>query len=567
MLVVLLVVIGYAGWVVWQVLDARTDVTAGFDAVTAARDELDAADLTDERPVELLREGRDRFADAADSTGGAAMAPARLLPVVGRQLRSVNRLAASAAELTDVALDVHATAVEQLGAGDDSGPQRVALLRALAATAAEGAERLADLDLGPEEGLVGPLAEGRRDLQEVVSEAQDGLERGSSGASAAADLLDGPGRYLVVAANNAEMRAGAGMFLSVGVLQASEGSIELVDGMRSVSDVEIPAGRVSVEGGLAERWGWLNVGNDFRNLMVSPHFPDSAEAAADMWEAATGERVDGVLSFDPLVLEGILRATGPVDVNGRQIDGENIVEEMLVEQYRRFGVAAASDERRDELGDVVAAVVERFDSGQWEPEVMVRELASAARGRHLLAWSGRPESQEAFELAGVDGGLERDSMLLGVLNFGGNKLDRFLEVEADLAVEGGDDGSDAVVTVRMRNVTPEGLPPYIVGPHPMTDLAPGEYLGFLSLTMPGTSTGARFDDDRPLVAAGPDRATKVIVTEIRIPRGEELTLTARFRLAAGARSLVVEPSARRPPVSWRFGDDSWEDATAHSVVW
>ena len=40
-------------------------------------------------------------------------------------------------------------------------------------------------------------------------------------------LLRGPGRYLVFAANNSEMRIGSGAFLSVGVLTTRDGQLDL----------------------------------------------------------------------------------------------------------------------------------------------------------------------------------------------------------------------------------------------------------------------------------------------------------------------------------------------------
>src|SRR5207302_706399 len=78
-------------------------------------------------------------------------------------------------------------------------------------------------------------------------------------------LLTGPRTYLVFAANNAEMRAGSGMFLSVGQFITRDGSVRLT-GMGTVNDVAIPPGAVPLQGDLAGRWGWLKPQNDWRNL-------------------------------------------------------------------------------------------------------------------------------------------------------------------------------------------------------------------------------------------------------------------------------------------------------------
>src|SRR5439155_12845771 len=136
---------------------------------------------------------------------------------------------------------------------------------------------------------------------------------------AVAGLLGGPHRYLVFAANNSEMRAGSGMFLSVGVMTTSNGTIELSD-MEPTGDLPVPPGKVPISGDLAARWGWIKPTEDFRNLMVSPRFDLMAPLAAQMWQAVGRPPVDGVLALDPIMLRAMLAATGPVDVNGLHID-------------------------------------------------------------------------------------------------------------------------------------------------------------------------------------------------------------------------------------------------------
>ena len=46
-----------------------------------------------------------------------------------------------------------------------------------------------------------------------------------------AGILQGPERYLVLMGNNAEMRAGSGMFLELGLLTTSDGELHLSDVM------------------------------------------------------------------------------------------------------------------------------------------------------------------------------------------------------------------------------------------------------------------------------------------------------------------------------------------------
>jgi hypothetical protein len=557
----------YGGWAIWSVQRAEQAVNSGIEEARSAREVADAADLTDERPVGHVRQARAHFDRGARITGQGGLAPARLMPVVGRQLRSVHALSTAAVQVADVALDLHATFVDELESGDRGGLQRIALLESLRVEATAADERLAAIDLGPREGLLRRLAEGREELAEVIFDTRTGLRRGAAAAGAAADVLGGPRRYLVLAGNNAEMRAGFGMFLSVGVIETVDGSLRIAEPMRPSGDLTLPPGIVEVSGDLEGRWGWLRPGEDWRDLMASPRFPASAELATRMWEATGGPPVDGVLALDPVALRAILAATGPIEVDDRRIGADDVVDELLRRQYERFADDPDSGERREQLGGIVSAALESFEEGDWDTTAMIRELASAARGRHLLAWSSDPAVADAFASAGIDGRLESDSMMVSILNRGGNKLDRWLQVEAELGVDPGEDGAEGFVRIQVRNVAPEGLPPYVAGPHPLMEVEPGDYVGVVALTVPGSSVDGRFDGGRPLVAVGPDGPAKVLATEISLARGEQVDLVARFRLVGDIRELRVEPSARVPPVTWRYRGDRWEDRHTRQVRW
>ncbi|MES4792354.1 MAG: hypothetical protein C4321_04635, partial [Chloroflexota bacterium] len=193
----------------------------------------------------------------------------------------------------------------------------------------------------PREGLVAPLARARNDLIDRLTEVRTGLQRGIAGAEAARSVLGGPSRYLVFVANNAEMRAGSGMFLLVGTLDAVGGRVHLGD-LRPVTEVQVRPGAVPLGGDLAGRWGWLAPNQEWRNLMLSPRFDVNAALAAAMWEAAGRGRVDGVLAVDAVFLQEAMRATGPVVVEGRRIGADGALREVLHDQYVRFGEARAA---------------------------------------------------------------------------------------------------------------------------------------------------------------------------------------------------------------------------------
>ena len=114
------------------------------------------------------------------------------------------------------------------------------------------------------------------------------------------------------------------------------------------------------------------------------------------------------------------------------------------------------------------------------------------------------------------------------------------------------------VQVTLANTTPGGLPRYVAGPYSGTDLAEGEYLGLLSLTVP-QGAGNPVVDGAELVAAGDDGPTRIIVSNVRIPRNQTAVVTVGFDLPAGWTSVEILPSARVPPMEWTAGDATWTD--------
>src|SRR5439155_10126956 len=96
-------------------------------------------------------------------------------------------------------------------------------------------------------------------------------------ATALADLLRGPRHYLLLAANNAEMRAGSGTFLSAGSLDFTDGQIHLGE-MTPTAELP-PADGVPITGDSNALWGWTQPTREWRNLGMSPRFDQTAALA------------------------------------------------------------------------------------------------------------------------------------------------------------------------------------------------------------------------------------------------------------------------------------------------
>ena len=560
-----LVVAAWAVVAAIHLVYARIDSMAGRRAGEAANDQVSPDEILDGEPLPELRAARARFAQAHNHLRSPFVAPVRLLPVVGRQVRSADALASAAVKIADTGIEAVTNARVVLDAPHRTGPQRIDVLRRLAEVAASANRNLTGLSLGPSDALIGPIARARDELADDLERTVTGLRRGSAGARAAADLLAGPRRILILAANNAEMRSGSGMFLSAGVMTTDNGTIDVGD-LTPTHQLKLAPGLVPLFGDFGDRWGWMNPTQEWRNLGASPRFDVAGPLAARMWEARGGGRVDGVLALDVAALRAILEVIGPVTVNGRRVGDDNVVELLLHEQYVEHAADPNQDPRREELGEIARAVVDAVQDRDWSVADMARELGEAARGRHILAWSRTSDEQEAWESAGVDGAVDPNSVLVGILNRGGNKLDRFLEVDATIDVDAGDSESHVVLRVTLHNPVPTGEPRYVAGPHD-SGLAEGEYGGIVAVTLPGAISGLSVAGYATYAAIGPDGPSYVVAPAVRLVRGATKTLEIRFTLPRGQRSLRIEPSARVPAVPWRFRDERWTDFEAHLVEW
>src|SRR4051812_12422477 len=327
--------------VVWGVFtaltlnQARQHTQAGVDRLDQARDVLSPTGLVHGDGVDMLRAAHREFAAARREVRSPLVAPLKVLPVVGRQVRSVDAMTGAAAEVVDAGVNAIDGARAQLNMARPVGHRRVVLVQRLGEVAAVAYGHIASVDLGPSDALIGPLADARKRFADELDKLKDAAQRSRDASRGLAAFLKGPSTYLVFAANNNEMRVGSGTFLSVGKLVVSDGSFDLGE-MTPTADFQLPAGAVPIRGDFAKRWGWLKPSEEWRNLASSPVFPSQAGLASRMWAALGNPKPDGVLALDPVALKALVQATHPVVVDGKQYGANNLLPEVYLNQY--YGV-------------------------------------------------------------------------------------------------------------------------------------------------------------------------------------------------------------------------------------
>jgi hypothetical protein len=558
------VIIAWLGLCAYRVVQADHELQRATTQAQQLRSQLSSAELTNGGATPQLRQAASEFQQAHGNLTGVLFAPLRVLPVAGRQLKSAVALSAAAGRVASEGSAALNEVHTLLNSPHDTSSKRAAVVHQLAGVVANLDAEVTSVNLGPSKGLFGVLASKRNTFASELTKLQSELGR-ARGATAALDgLLTGPRTYLVFSANNAEMRAGSGMFLSAGTLTSQGGTLTLGD-LTSTSELIFPTAPVPVTGDLARLWGFTEPNQEFRNLALSPQFPANASLAAQMWRARTGKAVDGVLVLDVGALSDLLTATGPVSNDGRSFDSGTVIPYLLNGQYQGLSSGDQDQEGRHEReGDLARSVFAKLAGGGAKLGTLGTALGEAADGRHVLVWAADPTTEAQWVAAGVGGIVGPRDVLLSILNQGANKLDPFLTVTSKMSFtpQGGD--TAVIVAVTAENVVPPGQPNYVAGDagHPP---APGTYQGAIQLDFPGTAGDQEVVNHLPLSAVGPDGASYAMAVPIQLRPGTSTTVTFRFVLGARHGSLQVDPSARFPAASWTVGAQSFDDATAHEV--
>jgi len=573
----LLVLIGLV--VIWLVsagivlIFGLLDASHGMGEVQKAKSRLSASDLVSHAALMPLRAARSDFSSSEGLLHSPLLVPFEILPVIGRQLRSVQDLSTAAKRTTQIGISAIDQVRGVLDVAHEDGPARVATLRQLAVLATTTDGELKRIDTGPAEALFSPLARKRADFVRQLDEVRTRLAHAAAVAETTARILQGPKTYLVLMANPAEMRAGSGDFLEAGVMTTNGGQVQLTHVVPTAT-LALAPGTVPVGGDLEARWGWLLPGVDWRNLGLTPQFDVNGPLAARMWEAATGEHVDGVLAVDVEALQQILTVTGPVTLqDGKVVSAGDVVAFLTHDQYAGLtdatsaSAAQAQQARQDELGALAHSALGALENESLDLKSLADAMSASTGGRHLLLWSDDPAAEAAWTAGGVAGRLSPDTLLAAVINRGGNKLDQYLDVRVRLRLVSKGENELATLTVDLNNHTPPGQSQFIVGPYPGLGTAYGEYTGLLALNLPAGSSHVQVGGRPQFVVQGAEGPTWLVTSPVDVRQGAGEQVVVHFDLPSAVRRITVIPSARLSPVLWTYTGGSATDAAPFVISW
>lgn len=326
--------------------------------------------------------------------------------------------------------------------------------------------------------IVTPLHQATAELKQ----ASDVLNVAADATNIAPSMLgsDGARNYLLMIQNNAEARASGGIPGALAVLTLDKGKLSL--GPQSTAgDVGIMSPVISVDPQQQQIYS-TRLGKYLQDVNLTPDFPTAASSAQAMWERKTGQRVDGVISIDPLVLSYILQSTGPVSLNGPELasvkasglptvlTGENVVPTLLSDVYAKIKQPKLQDAY---FAGVAKEIFVALSSGKGEAKGLISGLSRGTEEGRVLVWSADASQQSVISKYALSGSISGPSV--SAAQFGayfndgtGAKMDYYVKRTVQLLKECPADGYEqTTVRITNTNTAPANagsiLPAYVTG--------------------------------------------------------------------------------------------------------
>ncbi len=271
-----------------------------------------------------------------------------------------------------------------------------------------------------------------------------------------------PRRIIVAFQNDAELRPTGGFLGSYALLDTNRGSVESID---------VPGGGLyDLKGSLQTR-----VDAPYPFHLFSPlwqpwnanwffDFPSSARTLTWFVEKSQGPTVDGVIFITPVMLEDILRITGPVVLPAYQL----VVSDHNVRRVLQDAVEVEYDKSinrpKQIIGDLLPLILTRASTAFAEnfPQLL-NSLATALDRHDLLLWSSFEGDQNMINASGWGGVVEptaSDYLALVHTNIGGGKTDRVMAERWERTVTLSPDGTGEALLAVTREHRGDATDPY-----------------------------------------------------------------------------------------------------------
>ena len=391
---------------------------------TVIKDELEATaqlipvlkdNIAGDKPEEaILTSNKLRYhaAAARDAAGDPLWTLASSAPWIGANFTAIAEVARSADDVASLGVEPLVKVYESLdwgsllpsSAGSDLEPIQHASPSISSAahavkTSADRLERIDAKALWPQ--VAEPLMRAREQLRTVTG----ALDASADTTRIAPGMLGAKGErnYLLMIQNNAEARASGGIPGALAVLTFNNGKMTL-GAQSSAGEVGVMSPVLAVDDEQQQIYS-TRLGKYMQDVNLTPDFPTAAATAQAMWEKKTGQRVDGVISMDPVALGYVLDATGPVELTDpvllaltssglpSQLSGKNVVPTLLSDVYAKIASPTYQDVY---FAGVAKEIFNALSSGKGDPGGLIDGISRGASEGRILLWSAETREQSVI---------------------------------------------------------------------------------------------------------------------------------------------------------------------------
>jgi len=546
-------ILGSGAWLGFTAKKLASELQSASDLLPTLQDNVIHGDSASAEAT--LNRLETHTAAARDAGSDPLWTAARAIPWLGANFQAASEAAISAddvarlgaAPLVSVFHSVDWKTLTPNGAGIDLAPIAAATPKLVSSAHAVqlSSDRLNGIDtdhLLPQ--VATPLARAKEQLTSLLA----GLSTAADVASIAPGMLgaDGPRHYLLLVENNAETRATGGIPGALAVMSVDKGKLSL-ESQSSASELGAFLPPLAVESQQQQIYS-LRLGKYIQDVNLTPDFPSAAVTAQAMWERKFGQRVDGVVSVDPIALSYILDATGPVKLADPAISriagsklplmltGKNVVPTLLSDVYKYIEQPGLQDVY---FAGVAKEVFATLASGKGDDKAILDGLSKGVEEHRILVWSNSIAEQKvinAYPLGGAISGVSVSPAQFGVyFNDGtGAKMDYYVKRTVQLVKECTKDGYEqTTVRVTSTNTAPADaattLPAYVTGGG-LFGVAPGSVQTNIVAYGPVQANieTAKLDGQRTDFAAHLHSNRPVGVLAVMLAPGESKTIEFTF---------------------------------------
>lgn len=543
--IVLGVVLLAAAWAGWTAYRVNQDLSGAVDDVAALRQAIeDGDDAAANSELDRLEK---HSGAAAGRTDGPTWALLEHVPVYGDDAHGVAVVSSVIADLSksgarplvQVSTDLDSI-VPKSGKIDPAAVESLQEPVSTASTAFAAADdRLSAEDPA---GYVERLRSKYRELARQVSDASTALNSADTAVKVLPTMLgaDTPRDYLLVFQNNAEIRATGGLPGAVSLVHADGGAVTMTRQVAANSFGFTDKPVLPLTPAEEEIYGDV-MGTFFLNANLQPDFPRASDLWKARWEQVYPDKVDGVLSIDPVAISYILGATGPVKVGDVTLTKDNAVDELLHEVYLRY---KDPDDQDTFFRAVAKTMFDKISGGAESPRELIKALSKGAREHRVYVHDFDSQVQSELTGTGVAGDLvtaagPHPQVGVYLTDATGAKMSYYLRYEVAVDATyctGGVQGlSGHAVLMSDALSDAASLPVYVTGGGAY-GVKPGNQLVFVRIYGPvdGTVSAVALNG-KPITGfpAVDDRGRKVFTAVVELKPQQRVDLTWRMRTGPG----------------------------------